>query len=51
MTTTTDYYFTPATFGPLSVQIPANTRLSARCQCSITDATDRLIEVALYGLD
>jgi len=38
-------------FGPLPVSIPAGTRLAARAKCSITDATDRQITVALYGLD
>ena len=32
------------------VYIPAGVRLSARLQCSINDATDRLLDVAVLGL-
>lgn len=32
-----------------SVDIPAGTRIAARCQCSITDATDRVLDLAIYG--
>jgi len=31
--------------------IPAGTRISARAQCSIIDATDRLFDIAIYGID
>ena len=31
------------------VNVPSGTRLSARCQCSIIDATDRLMDVAIVG--
>lgn len=41
----------PATLGPFPVNIPAGTRLAARAQSSITDATDRLFDVVLYGID
>ena len=40
----------PPLVGPIPVSIPAGTRLAVRAQCSITDATDRLFDVALYGL-
>ena len=43
--------FRPAHGAPLSVSIPASTRLSARAQCDITEATDRLFDIAIYGLD
>ena len=33
------------------LQIPKPTRLAVRAQCDITDATDRLFDVALYGVD
>lgn len=36
--------------GPVPVNIPAGTRLSVRSQCSGTDATDRLLDVVLYGI-
>jgi len=32
------------------ISIPSGTRLSARAQCVINDATDRLFDVALYGV-
>lgn len=39
-------------FGPLPVSVPAGVALKARVQCTITDATDRLIRgVSIYGLD
>jgi hypothetical protein len=40
----------PGFFSALPVSIPAGTRLAARMQASTTDATDRLIDVILYGL-
>ena len=40
----------PAYIGPIPVHIPAGTRIAARCQCDITDATDRLMDIALYGI-
>lgn len=40
----------PMTIGPIPVSIPAGVRLSARCQCSITDATDRLLDIVVYAL-
>lgn len=40
----------PQTTPPLPVNIPAGTRLSARAQCDIIDATDRLFDVIIYGV-
>lgn len=40
----------PQFYGPLPVDIPAGTRLSARAQCSGNDATDRLFDLVLYGV-
>lgn len=36
---------------PMQVAIPASTRIAVRAQCSITDATDRLIDVSILGLE
>ncbi len=41
----------PPIYGPVPLNIPSGTRLSARAQSSITDATDRLFDVVVYGLD
>src|SRR3990172_6877060 len=41
----------PQIFSPIGVNFPAGTRLAARAQCSIIDATDRLFDVILYGVD
>lgn len=41
----------PQVYGPLPVSIPAGVRLAARAQCSITDAADRIFDIALYGVD
>lgn len=38
-------------FYQFGLWIPAGTRLSARAQSSIIDATDRLIDVIIYGED
>ncbi len=35
----------------LPCNVPAGTRLSAKSQCSGTDATDRLFDIVLYGVD
>jgi hypothetical protein len=48
--TTTDGHV-PAVFGPFPVAILAGTRIAARARCSINDATDRLFDVAIYGVD
>lgn len=34
----------------LPCDIPAGTRVAVRAQCSITDATDRLFDIVLYGV-
>jgi hypothetical protein len=43
-------WVTPTFWPFLALGIPAGTRLAARASCSITDATDRLIDIALYGV-
>lgn len=48
---TVDDQMIPAIFGPIPVNLPAGTRLAARAQCSITDGTDRLFDVIVYGID
>ena len=40
----------PAQFPFLPVYIPAGSRVAVRTQCTITDATDRLFQVAIYGV-
>lgn len=42
--------FEPAIFGPYKVSLPAGVRLAVRGQSSLI-TTDRLFEVALYGVD
>ena len=44
----TSEYSMPSTF--YDIEIPSGTRVSARRQCSDTDATDRLRSVAILGL-
>lgn len=39
----------PQLFGPFPLAIATATRIAARQQCSINDATDRLIDVAVYA--
>lgn len=41
----------PEVIGPIPVNIPAGSRLAARCACSIIDATDRLVDVGIIGVD
>lgn len=41
----------PHFFGSVPVNIPAGTRIAARAQSDIIDATDRLIDVVAYGMD
>jgi len=41
----------PHYIGPFPVEIPAGTRLSARAQSGINDATDRLFDVILLGFN
>lgn len=47
---TTNDIPTPDVWGPFPVEIPAGTRIAARCQCTINDAADRLIDVVAYAL-
>lgn len=42
---------TEPVFGPFDVNIPAGTRISARCQASLTDAIDRLLDLSILGFD
>lgn len=42
---------TPSFVGAIPITIPAGTRLAVRAQCDIIDATDRLLDFALYGVD
>jgi hypothetical protein len=39
----------PSFSPPFPISIPGGTAVSVRAQCSITDATDRLFDVALYA--
>lgn len=41
----------PEIYGPIPLQIAASTRLAARAECTINDATDRLLDVVVYGID
>ncbi|KKL25534.1 hypothetical protein LCGC14_2404330 [marine sediment metagenome] len=41
----------PSAIPSIPVNIPAGTRISARAQCDITDVTDRLFDVIVYGAD
>lgn len=45
-----DDRLSPVSIGPIPVNIPAATRIAVRSQCDIIDATDRLLDVALYGI-
>lgn len=38
-------------FGPIPVTIPPGTRIAARCQSTVIDATDRLLDISLIGFD
>ena len=42
--------FTPSVWS-FPVSIPSGTRISARAQCDITDATDRLFDIVVYGVE
>ena len=42
--------FTPGILGPFPVSIPAGTQISARFQCSSTNAADRALYLTLYGI-
>ena len=41
----------PPVLGPFPVAIPSGSRIAARAQCNISDATDRLFDVAVYGVN
>lgn len=43
-------FFSPGTYPLLPVDLPAGVRIAARAQSSITDASDRVLELALYGV-
>jgi hypothetical protein len=47
----TSYHGPAQVFGPFALDISSGTRLSVRAQCSINDATDRLLNVVVLGLD
>ena len=49
-TGTTGDYIVPSTLGPFDVNIPAGSRIAIGLQCTITDATDRLLGVEIIGL-
>lgn len=48
---TNDDLVGPSHLGPFAIYIPSGTRIAARAQCSLTDATDRLFDLAVYTLD
>lgn len=37
--------------GPIPINIPAGSRIAVRSQCDITGATDRVLDVSIYGFD
>ena len=41
----------PTHHGPYPVSIPAGSRISARAQCSVNTAGDRVVQVGIWGLD
>jgi len=41
----------PPLLGPFPVNIPSGSRIAVRAQSDTIDATDRLFDVAIYGLD
>lgn len=45
-----DIYILPKSIGPISVSIPAATRIAVRAQSTNTDTTDRLFDIVLYGI-
>jgi hypothetical protein len=46
----TDIVVLPVHIGPFGHDIPPSTALCARAQCTITTATNRVVDLALYGL-
>lgn len=45
----THSYLLPNAYGPAPINIAASTRIAVRAQCSINDATDRLIDITLHA--
>ncbi len=43
--------FFPHAIGPFPVNIPAGTRIAIRCQSTTNDATDRIMDVVLQGVE
>lgn len=43
-------YVLPPSSGPFFFNIPSGVRLAARCQCSVTTAADRVIDIVLLAL-
>jgi len=41
----------PLVYGPFPVAIPSGSRIAAHAQCDISDATDRLFDIAVYGVE
>ncbi len=44
------HHFTHGQFGPYMLVVPGGTRVSARAQCDINDATDRILDVVVYAI-
>lgn len=40
----------PAVFGPFACSIPKTSRVAARCQCNVTTAGDRVLDIGVWGL-
>jgi hypothetical protein len=47
---TTSDCITPTFDGPYPVTIPAGSWIGCRAYCNITDATDRLFQIVVYGM-
>jgi hypothetical protein len=50
-TATASDFVNPSFVGPFEVDIAAGTRLAIGARCNITDATDRLLDVVVYGCE
>lgn len=50
-TNATGDLITPSALGLIPIQVPAGVRLAATAACSTSDATDRLLDVCVYGID
>lgn len=42
---------TPPVLGPFPISIPPGSRIAAHAQCSISAATNRLFDIAVYGVE